>query len=211
MRQIPLLPLLAAAFGVLTSALAAHADEAAKVDQFARRMFATALPVAKAPGANPHACFVRTYDAAHLARHRGQTVTAVKMLVRAEKLPEDGGLSYSYELRINFRDRPGEYAASFTCGNARSSDLPREGVRIYCHDGCEGGGVEIALAPSNKAIIVKIEDVSLQPADKPDDPDAALEFRGSAEDRTFRLDRVDSENCDSLIAQRDEVAAAPSK
>jgi len=207
MRQIPLL---AAGFlGVLACAAAARADEATKLDGFAQRMFSTSATGTKVPGAK-HACFVRTYDAAHLARHRGQTVTAMKMLVKAERLPEDGELSYAYELRINFRDRPGDYASSFLCGHARLSDVKREGVRIYCHDGCgDGGGVEIALAPNSKALIVKIDDVSVNPADKPDDPDAAFDFRGGAEDRVFRLDRVADENCKSLLdGQGGEVAAA---
>jgi hypothetical protein len=201
MRQIPLLA--AAVVGVLACAGVARADEAARLDQFARRMFATA-----SPGAKAHACFVRTYDAAHLAGHHGQTVSAMKMLVKAERLPEDGELSYSYELRINFRDRPGDYASTFLCGHARPSDVKREGIRIHCHDGCEGGGVEIALAPGSRAIIVKIEDVEVHPVDKPNEADGEFDFRGGARDRVFRLDRVDSENCKSLIDDQGEVAAA---
>jgi len=204
MRQIPLLA--AALFGVFAYVTTARADEATQLDHFAKRMFATSSPGAKAPGAKRHACFVRTYDAAYLARHRGQTVSAMKMLVKAERLQEDGELSYSYNLRIKFRDRPGEYASDFQCGHARLSDVKHEGVRIYCHDGCEAGGVEVAVAPNSKAIVVKIADVSLDLADKPDDPDKEFNFRGGAEDRVFRLDRVDDENCRSLVDG--EVAAA---
>ena len=196
MRQTPLL--VAAWLSVLASA--AFAQDS-KVDDFARRMFAT-----KSDDTSASACFVRSYDPAHLARHRKQTVSAMKMLVSAEKVEDQTWLSYSYDLGIKFRDRNGDYAAKFFCGEARMSDVRREGVRIYCHDGCEGGGVEIALSPNAKSIIVKVEDVVVWPADRPQDMDAQFDFKTGVGDRVFRLDRVDMENCNSL-KKSEEVAA----
>ena len=205
MRKIPVF--VAACLGLLASAaVPARADEAGKLADFAKRMFAT-----RSFDQKTTACFVRTYDATHLARHRKQVVTAMKMQLAVEKLPEDGELSYSYKLRINFRDRPGEYASSYQCGEARMSDVKREGVRIYCHDGCEGGGVEIALAPDAKAIIVKLDDVGVWLADKPQDESAQFDFKSGPDDRVFRLDRVDAEQCKSLMNDSDEVAALPSE
>lgn len=203
MRKIPIFAALC--LGLLASnAVAARADEAGKLADFAKRMFAMKSFDQKAT-----ACFARTYDAAHLARHRKQMVTAMKMQLAAEKLQDDGELSYSYKLRVNFRDRPGDYAASLLCGHARMSDVRREGVRIYCHDGCEGGGVEIALAPDAKAIVVKLDDVWVWLADKPQDESAPFDFKSGSDDRIFRLDRVDAEECKSLMNDNDEVAALP--
>jgi hypothetical protein len=78
---------------------------------------------------------------------------------------------------------------------------------VTCHDGCEAGGVVIALAPNSKAIIVKLESVVVWLADKPEDESAQFELKGGADDRVFRLERVDMENCKSLIKVGDEVAA----
>jgi hypothetical protein len=201
MRKIPIL--IAACLSVLASAAVAEtAAESRKLDDFARRMFARNAFDQKA-----YACFVRTYDAAHLARHRRQTVTAMKMLMAAERLPENGQLSYSYKMRVNFRDRPGDYASSFQCGGAHMADVKGRAVEVTCHDGCEAGGLAIALAPDSKAIIIKLEDVSVWLAAKPEDQDAAFSFKGGADDRAFRLERVDLEACKPLMKDTDEVAA----
>jgi hypothetical protein len=204
MRQNPIL--IAAVLSLLASAAAAQPDrDAAKVADFAKRMFAT-----KSSGQKPTACFARTYDAAHLARHPKQTVSAMKMLIAGEKLEDATSLSYSYKLGINFRDRKGDYASSYDCGNAEVSDV-KLGAQVSCHDGCGAGGVVIALAPNSKAIIVKVESVVVWLADKPQDESAQFELKGGADDRVFRLERVDSEMCKSLIKDGDEVAALQAK
>ncbi len=205
MRRTPLL--IAACLSLLASAAVAAPREDAKLADFAQRVFAT-----KSFKHKVSACFVRSYDDAHLARHQGQTVTAMKMLVTAEKLAEDEELSYSYDLGMSFRDRKGDYISNYDCGHARLSDGRRGHVEVSCHDGCEEGGVAIALGPDKKSITVKVIDVGLSPADKPGDQSAWFSFRGGAEDRVFRLDRVDMENCKSLMKdddkESDEVAAA---
>src|SRR2546430_2290390 len=106
MRQTPIL--IAACLSLFASAAGAAPREDAKLADFAQRMFATRSFDQKAS-----ACFMRTYDAAPLARHRKQTVTAMTMLVSAEKLADDGQLSYSYDLGVNFRDRKGDYISHF--------------------------------------------------------------------------------------------------
>jgi hypothetical protein len=201
MRHTPIL--IAAGFSLLASAAVAAPRQDAKLADFAQRMFA-----AKSFDQKTSACFVRTYDAAHLARHRKQTFTAMKMLVSAEKLADDGQLSYSYELGVTFRNRQGDYVSSFQCGHARASEEKRGGVDVVCHDGCEGGdGVVIALAPDSKAIMVKINSVSLRNANKPKDSDDYFELEGSADNKVFRLERVDLDKCKSLNRDGDEVAA----
>lgn len=201
MRKTPIL--IAAGLSVLASAaLAQPAQDAAKIDDFARRMFAT-----KSFDNKTFACFVRTYDAAHLARHPKQTVSAMKMLVAAERLKDETSLSYSYKLGASFRNRRGDYASNMDCGHAHVSEVKREGVRVSCHDGCEGGGIEIAVAADGKAIIVKLESIAVWLADKPEDQDAQFELKGGADDRVFRLDRVDTAMCKSLIKDGDDVAA----
>jgi hypothetical protein len=205
MRKTPIL--LAACLSLLaSSAFGQSVRDAARIDDFARRMFAT-----RSFDKTAVACFVRTYDAAHLARHRKQTVSAMRVLVAAEKLEGDTSLSYSYKLGVNFRNRKGDYVSNFNCGHARVSEVKREGVQVSCHDGCEGGGVVIAVAPDRKAIIVKLDSVAVWLADKPDDESAQFALNGGADDRVFRLERVDSESCKSLIKDGDEVATMQPK
>ena len=200
MRQTRIL--LAACLSLLASAAAAQPDsEAARIHGFAQRMFAT-----KSFDDKVTACFARTYDAAHLARHPKQTVSAMKMLIAGETLEGATSISYSYKLGVNFRNRKGDYASSYDCGYPEVSDA-KLGAEVSCHDGCEAGGIVIALAPNSKAIIVKLESVAVWLADKPQDESAQFEFKGGADDRVFRLERVDVENCKSLIKVGDEVAA----
>ena len=194
--------LIAAALSVLASAaMARPMHDEAKIDDFARRMFAT-----KSFDQKTFACFVHSYDAAHLARHPRQTVSALKMLVAAEKLEGGTSLSYSYKLGVNFRNRKGDYASSMDCGSAYVSEVKREGVRVNCHDGCEAGGMEIAVAADGKAIIVKLTSIAVWLAANPQDESGQFELKGGADDRAFRLERVDAEMCKSLVKDGDEVA-----
>jgi len=202
MRRIRLF--IAAFVGLFASGALAAPSEEAKLDDFAQRMFVTTSFDQKAS-----ACFMRSYDAAHLARHRRQTVRSMKMLVSAEKLTDDGQLSYSYELDVRFRNRRGDYASRFQCGRAHLADLKGTRVQVRCHDGCEGGdGVVIALAPDSKAILVKVDSVSVWLADKPEDMDAHFEFQGGPDNHVFRLERVDLAQCKPLIRDGSEVAAS---
>jgi hypothetical protein len=204
MRKIPIL--IAAALSLLaTAAFGQTARETAKINDFGRRMFAT-----KSFTDKHVACFVRTYDAAHLARHPKQSVTAMKMLIVGERLEGETSLSYSYKLGVNFRDRTGDYVSNYDCGQAQLwSEKPN--VEVSCQDGCGEGGVTIALAPDSKAIIVKLGSAAVWPADNPHDQSAVIELKGGADDKVFRLVRVDMANCQSLIGVGDEVAALPSE
>jgi len=207
MRQTPIF--LAACLSLLASAAAAQPDpDAARIHGFAQRMFAT-----KSFDDKVTACFARTYDAAHLARHPKQTVSAMKMLVSAEMLEDDkdSSLNYAFKLNVKFRDRKGDYAGSMDCGYAYMSEVKREGVRVSCKEGCEGGGLEIALAPDSKAIIVKLDSIGLWLADNPQDESGQHALSAGADDKVFRLDRVDNALCESLSKRNDEVAALPAK
>src|SRR6478752_2743548 len=75
-----------AAIASIVGAHSCHAQEAvdkAKATAFDARMFGGPL------GQKTYACFVRRYDAGHLAQHPKQKVSAMKLLVTAEDAPED--------------------------------------------------------------------------------------------------------------------------
>ena len=85
MKRSALLVVLAmAATASLTGASRAQdAVDKAKAAAFDNRMFAGPL------GQKTYACFVRRYDASHLAQHPKQKVSAMKLLVTAENAPEE--------------------------------------------------------------------------------------------------------------------------
>ena len=198
MRNTPIL--VAASLTVLASVCAALAGD--DTDDFARRLLAV-----KAVEQKSYACFMRTYDASHLAKHPRQKVGEMKLMVAAERLPEDSGLSYSFRLSVKLRHHKGDFVSSGDCGHAEVSKIKREGIRISCGGDCGGGGMTIGLAADDKSLLVKLDEIAIWRADKPDDESTQLELRGGADDRVFRLDRVSNEICAPLAREGEELAA----
>ena len=64
-----------------------------------------------------YACFVRRYDASHLAQHPKQKVSAMKLLVTAEDAPEDKTVNYSFRLGFKYRHRAGNFDSSGYCNH----------------------------------------------------------------------------------------------
>lgn len=207
----PLAGLLAAAaitFGSQAfGGLGARADDLQADADFARRFFAGDAGAPKA-----YACFVRRYDAAHMAQHPQQKVSEMKLLVTSEKMDDDKYPTYSFRLGVNFRDQPGDFDSSGDCGHAppvRSADadpMPPAGIDFQCDVDCDGGGIAVDLADSDHALIVKLGHVRIWKSTDPDDgPLRSLD--GGADDKVFRLDRTGLDACRSLVADRKELAA----
>jgi len=198
MRKSPIL--IAASLTLLAFAVcAARAKD--DTEGFARRLLA-----AKSVEQKTYACFVRTYDASHLAKHPRQKVGEMKLMVAAERLPEDSGLSYSFRLGVKLRHHKGDFVSTGDCGHAEVSKIKREGIRISCGGDCGGGGLAIGLAADDKSLLVKLDEIAIWRADKPDDESTQLELRGGADDRLFRLDRVSNEICAPLAREGEELA-----
>jgi hypothetical protein len=176
---------------------------------FAKRMFAGSAPQPKG-----FACFVRRYDAAHMAQHPKQKVTVMKLLITAEMVPDDKVLEYSFRLGVNFRDRPGDFDSSGDCGHAAVTKVPDNaetvipaGVDISCGVDCDGGGVTVSLANNDASLIVKpIDRIRIWKGKNPDES-AATALNAGADDKVFRLDRTKLDECTPLVADRKELAA----
>ena len=176
---------------------------------FSKRMFAGSAPHPKG-----YACFVRRYDAAHMAQHPLQKVTVMKLLITAEMEPEDKVLEYSFRLGVNFRDRPGDFDSSGDCGHAAVTKVPDNaeteipaGVDISCGVDCDGGGVTVSLANNDASLIVKpIDRIRIWKGKNPDES-AATALNAGADDKVFRLDRTKLDECTTLVADRKELAA----
>ena len=158
-----------------------------------------------------YACFVRAYDAAHLASHPKQKVSAMKLLVTAEKIPEDAKLNHSFNLGLKYRTRKGDFDSSGECGHVKvGEDESNKEPRLGCSVDCDGGGFSVELSKDNKSVLLRVERVRIWRDDKPDE-DASYDLEGGADDRVFRLDRADLSQCRALIRDRKELVSLRSK
>jgi hypothetical protein len=202
MRAIRLL-LLIAAFAVLPAlAGPATADEQQDATDFAKRVFADNLDKA-----TEYACFSRHYDAEHLAEHPLQKVSVMRLLVSAERNPEDKTLQYSFRLGVNFRNRPGDFDSSGDCAHLTGEDAAKQQIDFGCGVDCDGGGFGIDLAKDNASVLVRLDQAIRIWKGKNNDEDVATELKAGADDKMFHLDRANVNECASLAMNRKELAA----
>jgi hypothetical protein len=193
----------AAAAIVAVSAAASHAEEEgidkAKADAFDLRIFA------KPAGKKSYACFVRRYDADHLARHPRQKVSAMKLLMTVEIPLDENTTNYSFRLGVKYHHRSGDFDSSGGCGHVIAEDAGNE-IRFGCGVDCDGGGIGVALSKDDKSAIIRLERVRIWQNNKPDE-EAGDSLVAGADDKIFRLDRIDTRECASLVTDRKELAA----
>ena len=202
MKLALILPLALAAFiGVARAEEADDIREAnkAETETFNARMYAGT------PGNKAYACFVRRYDAEHLARHPKQKVAAMKLLVSAEIAQEDKQLQLFVPARLPVSPPQRRFRLQRL--------LPPRGVtkdggeiRLGCGVDCEGGGIGVALSKDDKSAIVRLESVRVWLHNKPDD-EAEQSLVAGSDDGIFRLDRTDNSECAALVTDRKELAA----
>lgn len=202
MKLALVLPLALAAF--IGTARAEDGDDIREASMAEAVTFNTRM-YAGAPGNKAYACFVRRYDADHLARHPKQKVASMKLLVSAEVDKEDKELHNSFRLGFRYRHRSGDFDSSGSCNHAVFTKSGNE-VRLGCGVDCEGGGIGVALSKDDKSAIVRLERVRVWQNNKPDD-DAEHSLTAGADDKIFRLDRTDNSECASLVTDRKELAA----
>lgn len=202
MKLALVLPLVLAA--LVGAARAGEADDIreaskAEAESFSARMYAGA------PGNKAYACFVRRYDAEHLARHPKQKVAAMKLLVSAELDREDKELHNAFRLGFRYRHRTGDFDSSGDCHHVVFVKDGNE-VRLGCGVDCEGGSIGVALSKDDRSAVVRLARVRVWLHNKPDD-EAERSLEAGADDGIFRLDRTDTSECASLVTDRKELAA----
>jgi hypothetical protein len=171
----------------------------AQADAFDARMFAGA------PGNKAYACFVRRYDADHLARHPKQKVSAMKLLVTAEIPPDQEATHYAFRLGAKDRHRPGDFDSSGDCGHVVADDTAKE-IRLGCGVDCDGGGIEVALSKDDTSATIRLERMTVWQRHKSDD-EGSDALTAGADDKIFHLDRADNRECAELVTDRKELAA----
>jgi hypothetical protein len=186
---------------------AARAEEAEDIREAGKTEAETfnARMYAGTPGNKAYACFVRRYDAEHLARHPKQKVALMKLLVSAEFDSEDKQLHNSFRLGFKYRHRSGDFNSGGSCSHVV---FVKDGndVRLGCGVDCEGGSIGVALSKDDKSAVVRLVRVRVWQNNKPDD-DAEQSLVAGADDGIFRLDRTDARECASLVTDRKELAA----
>ena len=184
----------------LPQGAAAQSEEADKARQaaFDKRVFAGPIGDKKAV-----ACFVRRYDAGHLAKHRKQKVSAMKLVLTAEKAPGEP-TAYAIRIGVQFRGKPGNFDGDSSCSHLIDEDGKKE-LSFGCGAECGGGGLEIAMSKDDRSAIVKLDAIGVYDRKHPDDVTVMLE--GGADDKVFRLDRVDNSECVELLADHKRVAS----
>lgn len=192
---------LIAAFAILAVLAAGASAQAADADAFAKRLFAGNL----ATQDKSYVCFTRHYDAAHLKQHREQKVTAMKLLVTAEMVPEDKALNYSFTLGMSFRDREGNFQSSGSCGHPKAEEKTPDTLILGCGVDCDGGGLSVALTNADKSVLISVDEIAIWNNDKVEDE--RDRFSSGTDDKKFRLERVSLDQCKSLMPANQDLAA----
>jgi hypothetical protein len=187
-----------AALALLALGVNARAEDTAKSDQFAQRLLGGKI----AAKGKSYACFTRRYDMAHLAKHPEQKVTAMRLLVSAEILPEDKALNYGFQLAIEYRDRKGKFETSGSCGHPSAEEKSPDKLVLGCGVDCDGGGLSVELTHGDKSTLIGIDRVAVWDTSKSDSERTG--FDGGADDHLFRLDRADPDACRALIQENEE-------
>src|SRR6185295_10396313 len=193
---------IAAAIASIAGAHACHAQDGvdkAKATAFDNRTFAGPL------SQKTYACFVRRYDASHLAQYPKQKVSAMKLLVTSENAPEDKTVNHSFRLGFKYRHRPGNFDSSGFCNHVVAEKSGNE-IRLGCGIDCEGGGIEVAMSKDDKSALIRLERIRIWERNKPDD-DASNDLVAGADDKIFRVDRTELRECAELVTDRKELAA----
>jgi hypothetical protein len=174
----------------------------AKAKAFDGRLFASTAPLGNKP---TYACFVRRYDAAHLANHPQQKVGAMKILVSGQRPPEDATNAYSFRLGVKFRQRAADFDSSGYCNHAIATEAGGE-MGLGCGVECDGGGLGVALSGDDKSVVVHLERLRIW-KHRGGHPEDGEDLEAGADDKAFRLERANLNECAPLANDRKEVAA----
>lgn len=209
MKSVPrLLAMLGAALVALSLASTVTAAEEGEVTatekaEYDKRMFGKAPD----PKGHTYACFVRRYDADHLAKHPHQKVTGMKLLFTSELFEGNTELERNFRLGVTFRNKRGNYDSSGSCNHFHPEDArDKSEIRFGCGVDCDGGGINIAMNRDDQSVLVRLERVRIWQNNKPDE-EAGDELVAGKDDAIFRLDRANLEECRSLVTDRKELAA----
>ena len=143
-----------------------------------------------------NACYVRSYDAAHLRAHPKQRITAMKFLLGVsayDTKPADAkGLSdlFYYTFSVSVARR-GDKRLLHTSGDCLVSE------EISCVVDCDGGGLSLDKLPPAGSLVVRLRNDGIRMFHDCDEEQGVL-VKPGADDKVFRLDKVADKACQAL-------------
>ena len=189
----------AAAFVLAGANLSVRAQESKDDEAFQQRLFGR-VP----DGGQIHACFSRVYDTAHLAQHPRQNVRTMLLLVRANSESEQP--KYALRLGVTFRKSGAHFDSAGDCGSIHdTSEVGGAAAVAHCGVDCDGGSIDVAIKDAKSVLVSIPYGARIWRANSDNDSDQAKRF--GADDKVFRLDRTNMNDCASLATNRKELAA----
>lgn len=149
-----------------------------------------------APQKGNKACYIRTYDNAHLRAHPRQRITAMKFLLgvkeydprKANAKGLDDLVYYTFAMSVA---RRGDKRLLHASGDCFGGDT------ISCAVDCDGGGVALDKLPPANTLIVRMKDSGIRMLHDCDDEQGVL-VKAGADDMLFHLEKAANEACRAL-------------
>ena len=134
-------------------------------------------------------CFTRTYDADHLAKHKGQDVTSMTIQIGFDVNTEDD----ENLLTLRFRGDTKLWLNGFVCVE-RSGETHCK-ILDSAHDNAFGGSFVLKSKSEN---ILLVPDGDLNLASEGTFDPRKLQVADNAEHKTFKLNRLGTKQCSAL-------------
>jgi hypothetical protein len=173
------------------------AAQAADDANFAKTVFAN-----PAPNAKSRACFVRRYDAQHMAQHPKQHVRDIMLLVGREKFEDEpGGLRWQFKLSAHFTDRKGRYESDGDCSTV-APDASGAATRLHCSVACDGGDMSMTPAADSPNATARFGSLRYWKAGSPESA-GADDTIGDGDDQLFQMERAELLDCAPLLSKKE--------
>lgn len=161
-------------------------------------------------GAEPgFACFSRTYDAAHLASHPHQNVTAALLLLKGMPKEEDQFTVYTAGVDFTYRKRKTHFQSFGNCPSISKNEDGGAAQTLACGIDCDGGVIQVKLKDTDTVLVELPGGISGSDTTNKDGP--PIEGHFGSDDKLFKLSRVDVKSCLPLALDEDKAAIKKQK
>jgi hypothetical protein len=171
-------------------------------------MVAAAIDLITASAFADSMCFVRHYDAAHLAKHPDQLVTSMTLALDPDGPVAKGNptMKIAFDFKIAMTKR-GNNNLYVQVGYVKNRDGEYQGLVE-----CDGGGFILRKAPSGVLLSIGLGPgysqsirmaVVPDPCGESDRVNNSIDIESGKDDHTFRLDAVSTDVCSRLFDKID--------
>jgi hypothetical protein len=155
----------------------------------------------------PRVCYVRTYDAAHLARHPEQQVTKIGVAIAYRAGDSEHPIPYAFTAKIRDRDEVlrshGDCAFRDEDGlevNTPDASILTSDAAIWCSAENDRGGLVIERKGKAGKALIKLEPMKhLKLTGSCGSESCAYDLLPGLDDKTFLVDRVSDAVCREML------------